>query len=160
MVNNLTSIMLVTYAIAPLCLFSLRFQHVELERKFKLRGGLIISLVAFCITNFAIYWCGWNAIRYFLGAAIIGLIVICSYAVLKQNHKLLDVKHSLWMWLWFVGIGIISYYGSYGGGQHILSGVPALLIITVFSIVIMLLSFRLRLSNERSAHELKAIENS
>ena len=160
MVNNLTSIMLVTYAIAPLCLFSLRFQHTGLERKFKLRGGLAIALVAFIITNFAIYWCGWNAIRYFLGAVIIGLIVIYCYARFKQNHKFLDFKYSIWLWLWFIGIGIISYYGSYGGGQHFLSGITALLIIAIFSTIIMLLSFSLRLPIERSTHELSIIENS
>jgi|GEM_PF-1701948 len=154
MVNNLTSIMVVTYTIGPLCLLSLRYQHREFVRTFKLPFGVIISIIAFIMANYMIYWCGWNAIKYFLGAVIIGGVFFVLYGLLKRKKIQFDFYNSHWMWAWFIGIGIISYYGSYGHGRGVLSGITALIVLTLFSLAILYWNFITRLSPEQSSEEL------
>ena len=158
MVNNLTSIMMVTYTVAPLCLLSLRYQHPEFVRTFKLPFGLIISVIAFVVANFMIYWCGWDAIKYFLGAAIISAAITVLYALAQKRQVQFDFRYSIWMWVWFLGTGIISYYGSYGHGRGDLSGITALLVIAVFSIIILVWSFISKLPMDLSTHELESLD--
>ncbi|MEM9243425.1 MAG: APC family permease [Pseudomonadota bacterium] len=159
MVNNLTSIMMVNYTVGPLCLLSLRYQHPDFIRTFKLPFGLVFSVLAFIVANFMIYWCGWDAIRYFLGAAIIGAaFTIIYHGFVQKKHMPLDFRYSIWMWVWFIGIGVISYYGSYGDGRGVLSGISALIVIGVFSIIIILWSLISKLPIDQSNYELKSLD--
>lgn len=160
MVNNLTSIMVVTYTVGPLCLLALRYQHPEFVRSFKLPFGLLIAGLGFIVANFMVYWCGWQTIQYFLGAVVIGAIIIVVYALIRRQKIPFDFYHSLWMWAWFVGMGVISYYGSYGHGRGDLSGLAACVVIFLFSLIIMFWSIVSRLTTEQSNEELKQLDES
>jgi hypothetical protein len=59
----------------------------------------------------------------------------------------------LWVLPWFVGLGIISYLGQYGGIGVIPSWVD-LGVVAVFSLAIFYLGVRLALPPERVAEEL------
>ena len=59
----------------------------------------------------------------------------------------LDLRQSLWFWLFIDGLGAISYSGNYGGGLGILPKYVDLFVVGAFSLAVFWVAVRNRLSD-------------
>lgn len=147
MITFLTSIMALTYAMAPICVISLRKQVPDLARPFTLPFINIWATLAFFICNLLIYWSGWDVISKLSIALIIGfaILFICRYNQQPQQRQAFNFKSSLWIWPYFLGITIISYAGYYGHGHKLLPEGIDIILIALLSIFILWLAQKLTL---------------
>lgn len=137
MVTFIISCFVISYSIGPLALVILRKSHPQHKRSFVLPWVNIFAPFAFYICNLLIYWTGWETISKLLIALLIGCLVLLYRFVFTKGMKNNIHWHSSW-WLvpYFVGIGIISYLGSFGNGKNIIPFGWDFIFIAVFTLVI------------------------
>lgn len=117
MAKFLTSLMALSYAIAPVSLLVLRRSMGNRQRFFKLPFATVWCFVAFYICTLIFYWSGWDVIYKFCIAFFIGLaiLLIYRYGFRRSSRLEMGLKTSLWIWPYFIGMTIISYLGNFNG---------------------------------------------
>ncbi|HHF7346040.1 TPA: APC family permease [Legionella feeleii] len=131
----LVAILMVSYAVGPICLSCLRKQLPDYKRPFRLRSSGFIAWIGFYVCTVGAYWSGFHSVRKLLVIVILGLIVFCLYCFIKKAHRDLDGKQSLWFLFYLLGLGIFSYFGNYGG-KHVIPQYWDLLYLLLFSLII------------------------
>lgn len=144
MVNFLVSAMVLTYAMGPIALMSLRLSMPDKERPFRLPAANVICLLAFYSCNLFSYWTGWDTmsklgIALFLGFALFSIAYVRGRVQLKKN----ELKSASWILPYLVGLIVISYLGAFGGLNIIPFGAD-FVVIGVFSIGILYLAVKNR----------------
>lgn len=150
MVSFLVSAVVISYAMGPIALMSLRRQLPDVKRPFKLPGAHLLALIAFYCCNLISYWTGWSTIWKLSIAMLIGLIcfLVAAYRnYLKHQRMQFDLKALVWLVPYLSGLVLISYLGSYGG-KHIITFGWDFLIIAIFSIIIFYLAIWARLPQQ------------
>lgn len=129
-VTFLTALLALTYAIMPVCCYTLRDKLPNFPRPFQLKAGKLMSVLSFYACTLMVYWSGWPIVSK-TGVVIgIGLCVFFLYrASLKHYKPLFDTSQFYWLVVYLLGIILFSYVGNYGG-QHWLS--PLYLMVTLF----------------------------
>jgi amino acid transporter len=156
MVGFLSSTSILSYAIGPICLLALRHQQPNKERPFLLPFHRIISLIAFYACNLMLYWSGWEIFWKLYLAIIIGIIIYTiSYFTKKNKFKSLkkeniELKSSLWFFVYLTTMLAISYYGSYGGGLKLLLMPFDFIILFITSVIYLWMSKIFCISPEKS----------
>jgi amino acid transporter len=150
MASFLTSLMVLTYLVSPICLLSLRKHLGDKKRYFKLPFVKLWAFASFYICCLLVYWTGWDVLFKLYIALGIGFIIMIFYRLFTQEkNKLfhLDWKASSWVWCFFIGMGVISHYGSFGGNGALGFGYD-FLVIGILSVVCLYLSLRYSLPKE------------
>lgn len=156
MITFLTSLMAVTYAVGPICLISLRYQQPHRERPFKLPFDKIWASVAFYICTLLTYWTGWEILSKLGVALLFSLVVLAVYHLSKRGSSTpLDWKQSIWIWPYFIGIMLVSYLGSFGGGKDIIPFGWDALVLAVLCVVVLYLAIKYRLPNHVTEHHIE-----
>lgn len=150
MIDFLTSLMAITYAIGPVALLALREQLPGRERPFKLPMARIWATLAFYLCTLLAYWSGWNVLSKLGVTLIMGLLVLLIHRLFIQPHhkEPLDWRASLWVWPYFSGLILLSYLGSFGHGRGWMPLGWDFLVIALFCIAIMWLAMRFKLPSE------------
>ena len=147
----LTSLIALTYAIAPINLLTLRYQLPDVKRSFRLPFAHVWTAFAFYTCNLLVYWSGWDTISKLSVAIGIGLVVLSLDILVKNRFKShimhFDFYSSLWIWPYFIGLSIISYLGNFGGGRGIITFGPDFAIIAIFSVIVLWAAVKFRLSS-------------
>jgi amino acid transporter len=159
MITFLTSLMAITYAVGPVCLLSLRYQLPHKDRPFKLPFDKLWASIAFYICTLLTYWTGWEILSK-LGISIFVSLVILSFyhlATKRGNRVPLDWRPSLWIWPYFLGIMVLSYLGSFGGGINVIPFGWDALVIAVFCIGILIVAVRYRLPTKTTEHYIESL---
>jgi amino acid transporter len=146
MIVFLTSLMATTYGLGPICLLALRKRKPDQYRPFKLPFPTIWAFLAFYICTLLTYWSGWGIVSKMCAAMFLGLLVMLGNyyfrsKTYRQTHPL-NWQASLWVWPYFIGIGVFSYLGTFGGGIGILGFGWDLVYIAVFCVLILFLAVR------------------
>lgn len=147
MVSFLVSAVVISYAMGPIALVSLRKQLPNAPRHFKLPCSKLLSFLAFYFCNLISYWTGWETMEKLMIAMIVGVIIF-TIAYHRQRvifRKTLHLKAVLWLLPYLFGLGIISYLGTYGNGKGYLPFGWDFLTIAIFSLVIFALAIYARL---------------
>jgi amino acid transporter len=116
LVGLITGASVLMYAGAPLSLGAFRLQVPDAERPYRLPVAQILSPVAFIVANLLIYWSGFEVIWKLGIVLVIGYVVIGVAMAFDKERPPLDWKNALWLPVWLIGLGIISWQGQYGGG--------------------------------------------
>ena len=140
MVSFLVSAFVLCYAVGPVALLSLRKQLPNQPRPFRLPWANLLSFLAFFIGNFLVYCTGWTTVFHMLFAVLIGLFVLGLIRVFK-SQEVLNLKESLWVFAYLIGLGVISYLGEFGG-KNILKPGFDILVLFIFSGLILNLALR------------------
>lgn len=135
MVNELTCVMVITYAAAPIALVAFRKNLSSIDQILKLKFGYFIGLLGFIFSSFMIFWCGYPAVLLALKALVLISLFIVIYQCLFAKEDRLDLLRSLWVFGWLGGVGLVSRYSVFGGCGAI-SHIAALFILTALSVVI------------------------
>lgn len=160
-VSFLSSALVFSFAVGPICLFALRKQQPKRNRPFRLPMGNFISFIAFYVCNMMIFWSGWTVI-WKLGVTLVaGAIVFIISNYLHKNTENKITKSDYIAALWFIpymGIFcILSYFSSFQGGTRDIPLGIDFGIMFVFSLAIFYLSRTLCLSHEESSQNTEQI---
>lgn len=118
LVGFVSSATVLTYIIGPVALMVLRRDAPDVVRPTRIGGASVIAPLAFIVATLVIYWSGWPTTGIVLGAALGGLMFYLIYFDLYVNQKVWTAKEiggGLWLVIFLVLLGILSYLGSFGG---------------------------------------------
>ena len=155
MITFLTSLMAITYGVAPVCLLTLRRQLPDQARPFKLPYARCWSNFAFIICNCMTYFSGWNIISKLSIALCIGFLILLLYHFFTERGRGIEFhwRSSMWIWPYFMGLSLISYLGSFGHGLGLIPFGWDCVVVAIFSLLIMQLAIWSRLhDNETQAY--------
>ncbi len=159
MVSFLTSLLVVTYCVGPICLLALRYQVPNMKRPLRLPFGHLWAYVAFVICTFLIYWSGWAIISKLSFVFIAGLVILIIYhARSKTAHNLaMHWQTSTWLWVYIAGLTLLSYVGNEGGkGYFSFSELFGAMLI--FCAIVAWLAVRFKLPAHETLANLKALK--
>ena len=73
------------------------------------------SIVAFIVADLLIYWSGFEVVWKLGIVLLIGYVVLGISMAFDKQRPPLDWKNGIWVPVWLVGLGIISWQGQYSG---------------------------------------------
>jgi amino acid transporter len=165
LVGFISSATVIAYAMAPLAMGALRFQEPDRPRPFKLWGGPVLAPLGFIIANEIILFSGWAVVWKLVFAIVIGFILLAISSATRpaEERPSLDWRSGAWVWPYVLGLGVISYLGSFGpadrlpiillkGAKGVLPYGIDILVMAIFALAIYALAMWLRLPSER-VHE-------
>ncbi len=134
MVTFIISCFVIAYSIGPIALITLRRTYPNQIRPFLLPYVDVIAFIAFYICNLLIFWTGWHTVSRLMMALGVGLLVFV-YRYFKLKNQGIDVqwKKSIWLIPYFIGVGVISYLGSFGHGINVIKFGVDFFVIALFS---------------------------
>jgi amino acid transporter len=115
-VGLITGASVLMYAGAPLSLAAFRSQVPDAERPYRLPGAGVLAPVAFVVADLLIYWSGFEVIWKLGVVLLIGYFVLGVGMAFDKKRPSLDLKSALWLPVWLIGLGLISWQGQYAGG--------------------------------------------
>jgi len=137
------------YAGAPLSVGAFRGQVPDANRPYRMPAAAVLAPVSFVIADLLIYWSGWLVVWKLGIVLVIGYVLIGISMAFDSQRPPLDWKSAVWLPVWLIGLGIISWQGQYGPGNTGRIGFWwDMLIVTVFSVVIYYWAMRTKLPRE------------
>ncbi len=116
LVGLITGASVLMYAGAPLSMGAFRRQVPDADRPYRLPAAAVLGPLAFIIADLLIYWSGWEVV-WKLGIVLaIGYIIMASFRISKGLRPPLQFRSAIWMPVWLIGLGIISWQGQFAGG--------------------------------------------
>jgi amino acid transporter len=115
-VGLITSASVLMYSGAPLSLGAFRSQVPDAARPYKLPGAAVLAPLAFIVANLLIYWSGFMVIWKLGIVLVIGYVVIGVAMAFDPQRPKLQWNSALWLPVWLIGLGIISWQGQFAGG--------------------------------------------
>lgn len=147
------SCFIVSYIIGPLAIVGLRNKYPKMSRPFLLPLANFIAPFAFYICNLLIYWTGWQTVSKIMLVLAAGILyfIYSHYRQNKNNESVLQsLMRSSWLIFYFALLAIISYYGSFGGGQNQITFGVDFLVIALMSFFIYYLATRSIIHTEKT----------
>ncbi|MEO7126123.1 MAG: APC family permease [Nakamurella sp.] len=118
LVTIVTSLTVLSFGSGAIALLTFRKQIPDQERPYRQGGAWVIAPLALLSTNLIMYWAGWDQVWKMMAAIVIGYIFLGIFQVADKNKKRapkLEFANGWWVLVWFAGITLVSYLGSYSG---------------------------------------------
>lgn len=117
LVAAITSVAVISYCAGPAALNHFRKVDPERDRGFRMPAPKIIAPLGFVFGTLMVYWTGWGTMWRVDAAIILGLLIMFGYFVArpKERRPGLDAKHSLWIWVWLIGLNLFAAFGAFKG---------------------------------------------
>ncbi len=130
LVGVVTSASVMMYAGAPLALGALRLSKANLPRVYNLPAAKFMAPLGFVLANWIVYWSGWGTYSTLMIVLLLGyaLMAVSFRFRLNPNQPKMDWGAAPWLLTYLVGMGVISFIGSFpgSGGVGIMDGVTFL----------------------------------
>lgn len=158
MMNFLTSMLAISYAAGPLCMAALRRQVPKQYRPIRLPFGYAWSFIAFYMCTLLAYWNGWSILSIAGFAILAGFVILFVYRRFsKKLHIRLNMRESIWVWPYFVGLLLISYLGNFGGGAGVLSFKICMVLLLFLCAFVFYLAVKFCLPSQETQHYIHAL---
>ena len=115
LVGLITGASVLMYAGAPLSVGAFRGQVPDANRPYRMPAAAVLAPLAFVVADLLIYWSGFEVIWKLGVVLVIGYILIGISMALDPQRPPLDWKSAVWLPVWLIGMGIISWQGQYSG---------------------------------------------
>jgi amino acid transporter len=155
LVGLITGASVLMYAGAPLSVGAFRGQVPDANRPYRMPAAGVLAPFAFIIANLLIYWSGFEVIWKLGVVLVIGYVIIGIFMAMDPQRPPLDWKSAVWLPVWLIGLGIISWQGQYSGGAVAApvntNNIPFwwdMLVVAAFSIIIWIWAMRTKLPRE------------
>jgi amino acid transporter len=153
LVGLITGASVLMYAGAPLSLAAFRGQVPDAIRPYRMPAAAVLAPAAFVVADLLIYWSGFNVIWKLGVVLVIGYVLMGISMATDRERPPLDWKSAVWLPVWLIGLGIISWQGQYGGGAPPVNTarIPFwwdMVIVAAFSLVIFYWAMYTKLSRE------------
>jgi amino acid transporter len=119
LVSLITAASVLMYAGAPLSLGAFRGQVPDASRPYRMPAAAVLAPAAFVVANLLIYWSGFEVIWKLGIVLVIGYVVLGTSMAFDKQRPAMDWMSALWLPVWLIGLGIISWQGQYGGGAKL-----------------------------------------
>jgi amino acid transporter len=137
------------YAGAPLSVGAFRRQVPDANRPYRMPAAAFLNPAAFVVACLLIYWSGFVVIWKLGIVLVIGYVLIGICMAFDKQRPPLDWKSAVWLPVWLIGMGIISWQGQYGDGStHNIPFWWDMLIVAVFGLAIYYWAMVTRLPRE------------
>jgi amino acid transporter len=113
LVGIITGASVLMYAGAPLSLGAFRGQVPEANRPYRMPGAMVLAPAAFVVADLLIYWSGFVVVWKLGIVLVIGYVLIGIGMAFDQNRPPLDWKSAVWLPVWLLGMGVISWQGQF-----------------------------------------------
>ena len=117
LVGLITGASVLMYAGAPLSVGAFRGQVPDANRPYRMPAAWILAPAAFVVADLLIYWSGFEVIWKLGVVLIIGYVIIGICMAFDPQRPPLDWKSAVWLPVWLIGMGIISWQGQYSGAS-------------------------------------------
>ncbi len=153
MADYISSVATLTYGLGPIVLLVLRRNQPNLRRPFRLWGAEVLAPIAFICSNWIILWSGFktNSILFGLVAAGFALYALYYHFVAKSPATDFGWRYIAWLLPWFGGMWMLSGLSGIDGGLAVLGFWPAVVTVTIWSLIVMWLALRSSLPAEETA---------
>ena len=155
LVGLITAASVLMYAGAPLSMAAFRGQVPEANRPYRMPAAVVLAPAAFVVADLLIYWSGFQVIWKLGIVLVIGYVLIGISMATDKQRPPLDWKSAVWLPVWLIGMGIISWQGQYSGGAVAApvntNNIPFwwdMLIVAAFSLVIFYWAMATKLPRE------------
>jgi amino acid transporter len=115
LVGLITVASVLMYAGAPLSLGAFRGQVPDANRPYRLPAAGVLAPAAFIVAGLLIYWSGFEVLWKLGVVLVIGYVLIGISLATDRERPPLDWKSAVWLPVWLIGMGIISWQGQYSG---------------------------------------------
>jgi amino acid transporter len=113
LVGLITGASVLMYAGAPLSLGAFRRQVPEANRPYRMPAAAVLAPAAFVVADLLIYWSGFLVIWKLGIVLVIGYLLIGFFMWRDPQRPPLDWRSAVWLPVWLIGMGIISWLGQY-----------------------------------------------
>lgn len=139
-----------SFSMGPIAVYCFRRQFIDLPRRFKLPWVQIFGLVGLSVASLMVHWSGWRVFTIMIAVLLMVAIVFTGRSLFSQKKSIeLDGKHASWLLPYLVGLGLLGYFGEYGGISLLVFPIGDVLVL-ILSIVTFYLAYYLRLPNKRA----------
>jgi amino acid transporter len=169
LVGIVTSLTVLSFGSGSIALLTFRKQIPNQERPYRAAGAWVIAPLALLSTNLIMYWAGWDQVWKMMVAVAIGYVLLAIFQLTDTRKRApqLDLMHGWWVLVWFVGILVVSYLGSYSGvadkpdaGQAKVYGFNGGIIANIIlTIIVLAVAWYCQLPGERVEQILSETEN-
>jgi amino acid transporter len=115
-VGIITGASVLMYAGAPLSLAAFRGQVPDANRPYRLPAAKVLAPLSFIVADLLIYWSGFITVWKLGIVLVIGYVILGISMAFDKQRPPLDWKSGVWVPVWLIGLGIISWQGQYSGG--------------------------------------------
>jgi amino acid transporter len=116
LVGLITGASVLMYAGAPLSVGAFRRQVPDANRPYRMPAAAILAPAAFIVADLLIYWSGFEVIWKLGVVLVIGYVIIGICMAFDPQRPPLDWRSAVWLPVWLIGMGVISWQGQYSGG--------------------------------------------
>jgi amino acid transporter len=156
-VGIITGASVLMYAGAPLSVGAFRKQVPDANRPYRMPGAVWLTPVAFIVANLLIYWSGFIVIWKLGIVLVIGYVVLGTSIAFDKQRPPLDWRNGVWLPVWLIGLGIISWQGQYPGSHATLPPLATgripfwwdMVVVAAFSLVIYYWAMAVKLPREQ-----------
>jgi amino acid transporter len=137
------------YAGAPLSVGAFRRQVPDANRPYRMPAAGFLTPAAFVIADLLIYWSGFEVVWKLGIVLVVGYVLMGISMAFDKQRPPLEWKSAVWLPVWLIGLGLVSWQGQYGPGNT--GNIPFwwdMLIVAVFSVVVFYWAMATRLSRE------------
>jgi len=122
MAQFMSSIIALSYLTGPVCCLCLRYQLPDHKRVFRVPFVRVWCFLAFYICTCIVFWTGWHVISKFGLLLTASFLLFIIYRIFSNRPRgvVMNWHASVWMWPYLVGLNVLSYYGSFGGGKGVI----------------------------------------
>ena len=152
MIAFLSAAIVLSLACGPICLPIFRKKLSNLERPFKLPYANFLSFLAFYVCNLMLQWTGWETVWKLEVAVFLGIIIFVSSHLLNKNtrNEKLHLKSFIWLVVYLILSGVISYLGTYNGGIGKISMKMDFMVVALSSLIVFILAQKTALDDNQS----------
>jgi amino acid transporter len=158
LVGLITGASVLMYAGAPLSLGAFRGQVPDATRPYRMPAAAVLCPVAFVVADLLIYWSGFEVVWKLGVVLVIGYVIMGVLMAFDKQRPPLDWKNAVWMPVWLIGMGIISWQGQFSGQSSTTPKPPVntgnigfwwdILVVAAFSVVIYYWAMRTKLPRD------------
>ncbi len=115
LVGLITGASVLMYAGGPLSMGAFRGQVPDANRPYRMPAAAVLCPLAFIVADLLIYWSGFEVVWKLGVVLVIGYVIMGILMALDPQRPPLDWKNAIWMPVWLIGMGIISWQGQFSG---------------------------------------------
>jgi amino acid transporter len=116
LVGLITGASVLMYAGAPLSMGAFRRQVPEAPRPYRMPAAAVLGPAAFVVADLLIYWSGFEVVWKLGIVLVIGYVIMGVLMAFDPQRPPLEWKSAIWMPVWLIGMGVISWQGQFAGG--------------------------------------------
>jgi amino acid transporter len=150
LVNVIVGASVLMYAGAPLSLGAFRSQVPEAARPYRMPWAAVLAPFSFAVSGLLIYWSDFETVWKLGIVLVIGYVLIGISMAFDPQRPPIDWKNAIWLPVWLLGLGIISWQGQYGPGNT--NNIPFwwdMVAVAGFSLIIYYWAMYTKLSREQ-----------